>query len=67
MDDMEYDHLVADALQIRLPNSIWRGYPAKSVDEQAKRFFMEHLGIQIELDVQTTVIRVQEDVVVRIE
>lgn len=67
MDDFEYDHLVAGRLRFRLPQTLWRVYPAATVDEQAKRFLMEHLGIQIELDKQTTVIRVQEDVLVHIE
>lgn len=67
MDDLEYDHLVADTLQFRLPAGRWQKYPATSIDGQLRRFLREDLGIELELDTQTTVIRVLEDVLVRVE
>lgn len=67
MDDDEYDHLVADKFQVRLPSTRWREYAAPSVDHQAKRYLAEYVGLEIELDQRTTVFRVQEDMLVYIE
>lgn len=67
MDEIEYDHLVADRLQMRLPKTVWAQYPAACVDQQAKRVLAEHVGVEVELDVQTMVLRVVDDVVVYLE
>lgn len=67
MDDIEYDHLVGDRLRLRLPKTVWAQYPASCVDQQAKRVLAEHVGIEIELDSQTTVLRVLDEVEVRLE
>lgn len=67
MDDTEYDHMVCHSVAFRLPKTVWQRYPAPCVDQQAKRVLAEELGLHVELDTQTTVLRVQEDVVVRME
>ncbi len=67
MDEGDYDYRVIDRITYRLKRKAWDMYPAASVEDQAKRALAEHIGINIEHVNQTTVLRVQDDVVVHIE
>lgn len=66
MEDMEFDHLVADMIQFQVSYVEWALLGSRCIEDQALKYLTD-IGIEVERVERTAVIRLPGHVLVRLE